>query len=274
MLFIGTCGFSYEDWRGVFYPETLSKKDFLAFYSQNFPALELNSSYYAMPSPVLVRNLAEYTPDSFSVAVKAYKGITHERSGESASLLDKFMLLLEPLRLSGKLSAVLLQFPQSFHFGETETAFLDELILRLENCPKVVEFRHLSWRRKRIWELLRLRGAALCCVDEPRLPGLLPPEAVRTSESLGYVRFHGRNSEKWWKHEESWERYDYDYSPEELESWRNSILWLADKTDRTFVFFNNHRSGNAVKNARLMAQVLGLFPPGTSGARTDSRPED
>ena len=89
-----------------------------------------------MPAPALVRNLADHTPEGFRVAVKAYKGITRERSGESAALLDKFMHLLEPLRLSGKLAAVLLQFPFSFHFGETGTAFLDELLLRLRKLPK------------------------------------------------------------------------------------------------------------------------------------------
>ncbi len=262
MLLIGTSGFSYPDWRGAFYPKKLSQRDFLAFYAEHFKALELNSSYYALPAPALIRNLAEYTPDGFNVAVKAFQGITHQRGDDSADILRKFMLLLEPLRECGKLAAVLLQFPYSFHHGEAELDFLDDLLKRLEGQRAVVEFRNIQWWQKSAWEWLRQRGAALCCVDEPPLPGLLPPEVVRTCRTIGYVRFHGRNAEKWFRHEQPWERYHYSYSREELEPWRDKLVWLEQNTDKTLVFFTNHRDGNAVKDARLLAQMLGLFDPG------------
>jgi len=96
-----------------------------------------------------------------------------------------------------------------------------------------------------------------CCVDEPRLKGLMPPLAVLTS-NIGYVRFHGRNSEKWWKHEQAFERYNYLYSPEELSEWVGKIKALAEKSDKTFVIFNNHYQGQATLNARMMEELLGL----------------
>lgn len=258
MIYIGTCGFSYDDWRKVFYPPELDKRDFLAFYAENFPALELNSSYYAIPSPRLINNLINHTPDDFKVVVKAFRGITHERDEMSEENLKKFIAAIEPLSHSGKLAAVLLQFPYSFRYGDYELVYLDRLLCLLSEVPTVVEFRHSSWMKRRVLESLQSHAAALCCVDEPRLPGLMPPEVIRTSALLGYVRFHGRNAAKWWNHKESWERYDYFYNEEELGEWTSGIRWLESGTDQTYIFFNNHRAGQAVENARQMAGLLGL----------------
>ncbi len=258
MIYIGTCGFSYEDWREVFYPSALNKKDFLSFYSGKFPALELNSSYYAIPSPRLISNLINHTPDDFKIVVKAFRGITHERDETSEGNLEKFLAALAPLAHSGKLAAVLLQFPYSFRYGDSELVYLDRLLCLMSEVPAVVEFRHTSWMKRRVFECLQSHAAALCCVDEPRLPGLMPPEVISTSALLGYVRFHGRNADKWWKHQESWERYDYLYSEEELGEWLSGIRWLESRTDQTYIFFNNHRAGQAVENARQMAGLLGL----------------
>lgn len=274
MFLIGTSGYSYDDWRGAFYPPKLDKRDFLSFYAGHFQLLELNSSYYAIPSPALVDNLIERTGADFRVVVKAFKGITHERGPESAATMNKFLLSIEPLREAGKLEAILLQFPFSFHFGEPEMQYLESVLDALEDYAGVVEFRNAEWRRKRVWSLLRARGTALCCVDGPGLPGLPPPEVVRTCPELGYVRFHGRNAEKWWEHEHDWERYHYDYSPEELEQWRNDLLWLESNVARTLILFNNHRGGNAVKNARMMARMLGLFENGAAADGAVKPPAD
>jgi len=266
MIYIGTSGFSYDDWRDVFYPPGLDKRDFLAYYSAQFSTLELNSSFYAVPSPSLIGNLVNHTPEFFQLVVKAYRGITHEREAGVDSNLATFLEALIPLADSGKLAAILLQFPYSFHYGPQEMNFLDSLLARLSGYPTVVEFRNARWMKRQVWELLRAHDAALCCVDEPRLPGLMPPEIVCTSRRLGYVRFHGRNAAKWWKHEEAWERYDYLYRETELEEWVRDIKWLAGKTEKTFIFFNNHREGQAVKNARQMSLLLGL--PGSADNET------
>ena len=258
MIYIGTSGFSYDDWREVFYPHGLDKRDFLSFYAREFPALELNSSFYAMPSPALIRNLIENTPGTFQIVIKAFQGITHERDESVDRKVKDFLDSSRPLAESGKLAAVLLQFPYSLHYGEREMAFLDSLLAKFSEVNTVVEFRNSAWLKREALELLRSHNAALCCVDEPRLPGLMPPEVVCTSRELGYVRFHGRNAAKWWHHDQAWERYDYYYRTEELQEWVKNIKWLDEKTGKTFLFFNNHRQGQAVKNAREMKQVLSL----------------
>ncbi|MFH1069433.1 MAG: DUF72 domain-containing protein [Candidatus Glassbacteria bacterium] len=89
----------------------------------------------------------------------------------------------------------------------------------------------------------------------------LPPEAVCTSGRIGYLRFHGRNAQKWWDHREAWERYDYLYPDEELAGWLKNIRWLEGRTDKTFIFFNNHRSGQAAQNAAGLERLLGITPP-------------
>ncbi len=264
MIKVGCCGYSYDDWRGAFYPRKLPKREFLNWYARHFDCLELNSSYYAIPSPSLVGNLAERTPDGFQVAVKAFRGITHDRDRDPFSDLDKLMGSIEPLRLSEKLACVLLQFPNSFRHGQKEMDLLARLIERIQPLVPVVEFRSSGWMNTGVWQWLRGLEAAICCVDEPPLEGLLPPETVMTSPRIGYVRFHGRNTERWYHHDDPAQRYDYLYSDEELLEWKRGISWLGEKCDKTFVAFNNHRNGQAVNNAKRMMQLLGLKPPGVA----------
>ncbi|NLJ60750.1 MAG: DUF72 domain-containing protein, partial [Firmicutes bacterium] len=107
------------------------------------------------------------------------------------------------------------------------------------------------------FDLLRSHSLGFCAVDEPRLPGLVPPIAEATS-ALGYVRFHGRNAKKWWKHDTPGERYDYLYQEAELKEWIPKIRQVADKTEKTYVFFNNCHSGQAAENARMLQTMLGL----------------
>ncbi|MFH1069435.1 MAG: DUF72 domain-containing protein [Candidatus Glassbacteria bacterium] len=261
MILIGTSGYYYDDWKGVFYPPGLAKRDFLAYYSSRFPALELNSSYYAVPSGSLVRALALNTPAGFQVVVKAYKGITHERAVSAGEIQKGFLQAIEPLAAAGKLAAVLYQFPQSFRYGSASLELVGRILDGGGDLPAVVEFRHASWMNEQAWVFLRCYEAGFCSVDEPALPGLMPPEAVCTSGRIGYLRFHGRNAQKWWNHREAWERYDYLYPDEELAGWLKNIRWLEDHTDKTFIFFNNHRSGQAAQNAGMMEEMLGIEPP-------------
>jgi uncharacterized protein YecE (DUF72 family) len=261
MIKVGTCGFSYDDWRGVLYPAKLPKRDFLSWYTRHFSCLELNSSYYAIPSPALVHNLAEKTPDNFQVAVKAFRGITHDRDHDPFSDLDRFLRSIEPLRFNGKLACVLLQFPNSFHYGQPQMDLLARMIEQVQPSVAVVEFRHAGWMRGEVWQWLRGLEAAICCVDEPPLEGLLPPETVMTNPKMGYVRFHGRNSEQWYDHDDPAQRYDYHYPDEQLLEWKRGILWLGEQCEKTFVTFNNHRNGQAVQNARRMMKLLGLKMP-------------
>lgn len=254
-ILIGTSGYSYDDWRGAFYPLRIKREEMLRYYARDFSFTEINSSYYRLPSFQFFLRLAEKTPPDFLFTVKAHKSLTHERVGDLKATSEKFRSVLRPLIDTGKLGAVLLQFPYSFKNSEENRKYLSRLRELMKELPLAVEFRHISWEQKPIWDFLQMYGIAYVSVDEPQLKGLVGRSAVLTS-SIGYVRFHGRNAEKWWKHEESYERYDYLYTEEELREWVPKVKSLSKEATRVFVAFNNHYRGKAVVNAKMFQKLL------------------
>jgi len=254
-ILIGTSGYSYEDWRGVFYPLRLAKGKMLEHYAQEFSFTEVNSTFYHVPAARVMEALVKKTPAHFVFAVKAHGSLTHEREGEFTGHAAKFRAMLQPLQEASKLGAVLFQFPFSFGNAAENRDYLAHLRDLFPDLPAAVEFRHAGWVEQSTFDLLRSLDFAYVCVDEPRLRGLVGPVAVRTA-SFAYVRFHGRNAAKWWRHGEAWERYDYLYSEEELKEWVPKIGSVARGADRTFVAFNNHPRGQAVENARLLREMI------------------
>ena len=254
-ILIGTSGFSYEDWKGEFYPQKMPQRDFLEFYAQHFKVLELNFSYYRIPEARLTRQMISRSGGKLTFIVKAYRQMTHEISENSLTeVLPLFIDGISPFIESHTLGAVLLQFPQSFHYIPENRFYLKSLIEALSPHPVSVEFRQRSWLRESVYKALGELGAGFVCVDEPHLPSLIPPVAVSTS-NLGYIRFHGRNKEKWYG-TDSITRYDYLYSEDELKEWVPKIRDLAERTDRLFAFFNNHARAQAVTNARMLINLL------------------
>ncbi|MDP2871035.1 MAG: DUF72 domain-containing protein [Bacillota bacterium] len=266
MILLGTAGFSYADWRGVLYPDALPARDMLAFYATRFSAVELDFTYYRMPTAATLGSMARRTPPGFEFCVKAFRGMTHELPedpGDIPATFHQFLEALRPLHDNGKLGCVLLQFPWAFRCGGDSREYLETCAELLRDVPTVVEFRNSEWVadpvREDVLGDLRRMGFGFCAVDEPRLKGLMPPLAATTSP-IGYVRFHGRNAAKWWKHEAASERYDYLYTAAELSEWTGKIERLAQETDKTYVFFNNCHAGHAATNAAMMAGLLGLDP--------------
>lgn len=257
-IFIGTSGYSYSDWLGYFYPPKLPRSKMLAYYAQEFPFTEINSTFYALPSPQMCAALARKTPPGFVFTVKAHKALTHERPANFAEFARRFLFALQPLVAAGKLGAVLLQFPYSFRHTPENGRYLAALSRLLFPVPAAVEFRHQSWTGRAAWDLLRELGLGYTCVDEPALRGL-PGPAVACTAPVAYVRFHGRNAAKWWHHEQAYERYDYLYTEEELREWVPGIRSLANEAERVFVAFNNHYRGQAVINARMLRDMLEVF---------------
>ncbi|HEX78269.1 MAG TPA: DUF72 domain-containing protein [Dehalococcoidia bacterium] len=254
MIYLGTSGFSYEDWVGPLYPPGLPKRDWLAYYAREFNACEINSTYYALPRPATLEQLARKTGAGFLFAVKAYQGLTHQREGH-AELFRSFRSVLEPLIAEAKLGCVLAQFPYSFGPTPPNWDYLRSFHQRLADLPLVIEFRNARWLREEVFSWLAEHDVGFCCVDEPRLPNLLPPLARATSR-IAYVRFHGRNAAKWWQHEHAWERYDYSYSAEELAEWVPKVRHLDIVAEKTFVFANNHWRGQAVTTIRQLRTLL------------------
>jgi uncharacterized protein YecE (DUF72 family) len=251
---IGTSGFSYPEWRGVFYPGKLPQREMLVFYSQHFPAVEINSTYYHIPSARNMAAMATRAEGRLAFSVKAHQDMTHTRE-RLGDVLPAFREAIQPLREAGALGCVLLQFPFSFKSSRGNVEFLRRVTGELRPDPVVVEFRHRSWTTEETFDLLRELGAGYCCVDEPRLPNL-PPPVVRATAPIAYVRFHGRNRQKWWTHAEAWERYDYLYSEAELQEWLPRIRALAGTAETCYAFFNNHARGQAVTNAQMLVQLL------------------
>jgi uncharacterized protein YecE (DUF72 family) len=277
-VLVGTCGFSYRDWVGPFYPLGLSSTDMLEYYARRFPAVEIDSTYYAIPKPQLFERMAARTPAAFTFTVKAPGSVTHVPSGAepAAAEVDAFLECLQPLIASGKLGAVLAQFPHSFRPDEDGHRRLEALRALWPRLPIVCEFRHRDWQRHDVLVRLRDLGLGWCNVDEPQFSSLLRPGAEVTS-SIGYVRFHGRNYEKWWRQERaSHERYSYRYGERELEAWIPRIADVAEQTDTTFVFFNNHHLGRAADNAlqmrRLLTPLTGEIAEPIAGAPGDEPP--
>jgi len=278
---------------GTFYPpEAKSAEERLRFYASQFPIVEVDSSYYFPPSE---RNSAlwiERTPKDFTFNVKAYSLLTqHPTKVDSlykevkealpeelaskrnvyaermpAELLDevwqRFASALMPLHSAGKLGCVLFQFPQYFVISRKAKDYIVGCKERLPDFRIAVEFRHKSWMEERNREetatFLAEHDLPLVCVDMPQgFDSSLPPVALATSRSLAVVRFHGRNREAWEKKTKTAaERFDYDYSKRELQTWVPKIESLAEEARETHVVMNNCYRDYAVNNARQLASLL------------------
>jgi uncharacterized protein YecE (DUF72 family) len=254
MLYFGTSGFSYMDWVGPVYPKGLPRQAWLEFYSGQFNSLELNTTYYAIPSLAMVKSLVMRTGPEFQFAVKAHQDITHGRNPDEVTYRS-FRGILEPFLAAGKLGCLLVQFPYSFGFNSENQAYLERTKARFKDIPMIAELRNAHWIKPEVFTWLKSIDVGFCCVDEPHLPNLMPPVAEATS-GIAYVRFHGRNSAKWWQPEQPHERYDYTYKTEELEEWIPKIKGLNDQAEKTFVFANNHWQGQSVDTIRQVRMML------------------
>lgn len=254
VLKVGTAGYKYDDWVGPVYPPTLRERDFLPYLAQYIDCVEINASFYSLLSPLTFRAMARKTPPDFEFIVKAHRSFTHEPEN-AAEVLRPFKDSLRPLVDAGKLGCVLLQFPQRFHNTPENRAHIERVAEWLRVFPLVVEFRHSSWVCDEVFNWLRQWQIGFVCVDEPRLPGLMPPVVVATAP-IGYIRFHGRNAEKWHHHEHAWERYDYLYNEAELREWLPKVRSLLAQTEKCYAIFNNHWQGKGFINAQMLKRLF------------------
>ncbi len=246
-LLIGTSGYSYTEWVGPVYPKGTTQQAFLSHYAQLFSTVELNFSYYRMPEATQLSVMHQEAP-SVQFSIKAHQSLTHSiETGSWREQVRLFRRALEPLIKEDVLSAVLLQFPFSFHYEIDQRKYLDSLLKTLSPLPLAVEFRNAQWYNNRTLDALKERNIALASLDLPSVKGNPPIMDVQTS-SIAYLRLHGRNEQTWWG-SDSASRYDYLYSNKELESLLERIRWLAKDTQKVLIYFNNHRRGQAVTNA-------------------------
>ena len=267
-IYIGTSGWSYPrgegTWTGYFYPR--GKINELEYYSQFFNTVEVNSTFYRPPSPVYVQNWARRTPADFLFTVKLWQKFTHpkmyrEATGEEAVVLqsdvDQFRQGIEPLAEVGKLGALLAQFPPSFRNDEHGRQILAAIVRVFGQYKLAVELRHRSWSDDDTTaQSLRESNVAWVQIDEPRFKSSIAGKLPVTADMV-YFRFHGRNSEMWWKGDNE-TRYKYLYSPEEIDELSAKVKSAAGQTQLLFIFFNNHWQGYAPRNAVDMKRVLQL----------------
>ena len=252
MIRLGASGFSYDDWVGPVYPESLPRRDWLAFYAREFDCLELNVTYYRVPGLKTIAGWIDRTPEGFLFSVKAHGSLTHDRLSPDFAAFSRAIL---PLSESTKLACVLAQFPSSFRPTAQNADYLHRMRDGLGELPLVIEFRDRAWAQEATFRLLAKLPAGYCCVDEPPLPGLMPPLA-RAIGPLAYVRFHGRNAARWWEHEAAWQRYAYTYSDEELAEWLPRLQELDAEAPLTLAFANNHYRGQSLDTLRRLRRLL------------------
>jgi uncharacterized protein YecE (DUF72 family) len=259
-LRVGPAGWSYPDWSGYVYP-TPRGKDFheATFLSGFFDTIEINTSFYQPLRPDHVSLWIDRVAanPAFLFTAKLWQRFTHE---SDASIEDERAVRagFDVLQQAGKLGAILLQFPFSFHSSSETVAHLTALIKRFADYPLVVELRHASWHTEDTLELLHKFQAGFCNIDQPVIGRSLQPSAFSTSP-VGYIRFHGRRYDTWFSDDlaiPSHERYNYLYSIEELDPWAERIRKVQENTRKTFVVTNNHFQGKSVVNALQLISVL------------------
>jgi uncharacterized protein YecE (DUF72 family) len=256
-LHIGPAGWDYADWQGVVYPAGLKGADRLTYLAGWFGAVEINVTFYRpIASDYARRWLAAVAgaPD-FRFTAKVWQVFTHERRLPETELAQ-FRAGLAPLLTGGRLGVLLAQFPYSFHNTEENRGYLVRLKSALPEFPLAVEVRHRSWQQQAVREFLAEVGLDFCNIDQPMVS--YPMGATRwVTGPRGYLRCHGRRKEAWFEFgEDRQARYDYLYSPEELEDLAARTRELMAKAAETYVIFNNHPAGQAVANALELMHIL------------------
>jgi uncharacterized protein YecE (DUF72 family) len=236
---IGCSGWNYRDWRGAIYPEGLPARRWLERYAELFDTVEVNNTFYRLPSQSAVEGWVEQTPSGFVIAVKASRYLTHvKRLREMQRGAARYFEAIGPLASSPKLGPVLWQLPANFKRDDER---LGEALGQLPKGRHCFEFRHPTWFVPEVYELLRRHGAALVIGDDPERPF----QSHEITADWTYVRFHRGNRGR-----------RGNYSKRELEDWKRRIAaWRSDV--EVFAYFNNDWEAFAPRNALWLAERLG-----------------
>ena len=277
---IGICSFADEGLLKTWYPRGVStSKARLAYYSERFDTVEIDSTYYHLPDPAVTGRWAQRTPPELVFHVKAHKTMTHHEDAPFERAFAEFRASIAPLELSGKLRGILLQYHPRFVKSLEAKDELTRVGALLDPLVPLVEFRHRSWleedERADTLTFLEEHGLAYVTVDAPptRASNVLPTVPAATGP-VAYVRFHGRNVRTWnIKAEKSSERFDWMYSEEELGEWVEELGRLTGEADEIYAMFNNNRDDFAPRSAQILRGLLdeagvpasgGIEPPPTA----------
>ena len=261
-IHVGTAGWAYADWEGLFYPKPHPRGfDPLAYLSRYVDVVEVNSTFYHPVEPNVARRWVDRVADSpdFTFTAKLSKRFTHERgTAFTRTEVNEVRHGFEPMHDAGKLGAVLLQFPWSFRRSDENRQWLDDVTGAFGEFPLVVEVRHVSWAVPEFYAELAEHGIGFVNIDQPLFKNSVKPSATATAP-VGYVRIHGRNYREWFRKNAGVEaRYDYLYSPAELTPWAERSIEVAESgADEVYAIANNHYKAKAAVNAiQLKSMVL------------------
>ncbi|MCW2986907.1 MAG: hypothetical protein JWR63_4477 [Conexibacter sp.] len=287
-IVVGTSSWADPGFVADWYPDDLPAADQLPWYAEHFEAVEVNSTFYAVPATAAVRRWAQVTPEDFTFDVKLHQSLSRHsatvdhlpkalrdrvdttprgRVRPSAELdrelAKRYLKATKPLIDAGKLSSFLLQLSPAFKPPAHALDELDTLLTTLAPHPVAIEFRHRAWlhdeRREATLGWLEDHGAAFVAVDAPRgkPPTMLPRLDAVTRHDLAYLRLHGRNARGWVKGRSVAERFGYRYDHAELEEIAQRAETLAEEADTVRVMFNNNRGDDAPVAAQAFRELLG-----------------
>ena len=259
-LHIGPAGWSYKDWQGIVYPSPRPRGFHEATYlAEYFSTIEINTSFYQPLKPEHCRQWIERVSGNpqFVFTAKLWQRFTHHTDA-TAEEESETRAGFDVLREAGKLGAVLLQFPFSFHQTPDNVAYLKRVAERFHDYPLVVEVRHSSWNDPAFFQLLHEMGVGFCNIDQPLIGRSLKASEIATAP-VGYIRLHGRRYDTWFSDDPELpphERYNYLYSQAELAPWSQRIRTVEKSSRTTFVITNNHFEGKSVVNALQLINML------------------
>jgi uncharacterized protein YecE (DUF72 family) len=279
----------------VFYPPSRGRAktfDELAFYAEHFDTVEVNSTFYGQPRAEITGAWAARTPSRFQFSIKLYQKFTHPRmfkerlSGDlpdeaardstildtlaqpTSADIDEFRRGIDPLASSGRLGALLAQFPASFKDSPASRDYLAGLLGAFAEYPVAVELRHKSWsdRIGDTLSLLNTFNAAWVQIDEPKFRFSIRQNHLPNIRGFYYMRLHGRNAAHWWRHDKSEDRYNYLYSADELKEFSETADAAQTLVKKLYLYTNNHFSAKSVANAAMIKRQLGQpldgeYPP-------------
>jgi len=276
-ILVGCSGWSYSDWVDIFYPKELANEHsrWLIYYSHYFRTTEVNTTFYAIPPISVVRSWLSRVGEAaeFEFSLKMPSAITHDalqngELGKAVETLKRFLPVIEEMRGAGRLGAVLMQLPPAMLCTTRNISLLASFLEELDtdSVSYAIEFRNRSWLdgssalRNEVKDLLVSSRVANVTVDGPSMPPITDVTARHA-----YMRFHGNNSDIWFtgKGEEDRRinRYDYLYGRGELEAWVPRVRELSLFSEVTRVYFNNHGTAKAARNAMELMDMLHIPHP-------------
>jgi uncharacterized protein YecE (DUF72 family) len=232
MVWVGTSGYNYPEWKGSFYPADLAAKKMLPYYAARFPTVEINYTFYRMPTETLVAGWAEQVPPPYQFTLKAPRRITHDSRLKDTDAVARFCEVAATL--GDKLGTLLFQLPP---FLRKDLALLDAFLPQLPSGTRAAfEFRHVSWLDEEVFGRLADRNIAVCIADSDKLS-----TPVRITADYAYFRLR-----------------DEGYTPDDIKRWADTIATSTASCGNVFVYFKHEDSGKGPEFARLLMDHLGL----------------